>query len=58
MGFEIFNFWWFHGSEKLFLTTKLLIKRKWQKIKKTISQIIQKNFCKIGLNPKELELLE
>ena len=66
MGLEIFNFRWFFGSEKLFFTIKLLIKLDRQKIKKIprtvletiISQIILQNFCKIGLNPGELELLE
>ena len=27
-------------------------------LKKIISQIISQNFCKVGLNPKEFELLE
>ena len=66
MGLEIFNFRWCFGSEKLFFTIKLLIKLDWQKTKKipptilepVISQIILQNFCKIGLNPGELELLE
>ena len=66
MGVKIFNFYWFFGSEKLFFTIKLLIKLDRQKIKKIprtvletiISQIILQNFCKIGLNPGELELLE
>ena len=66
MHLEIFPFWWFYGSKKSFLTTKLLIKREIQKIKKIphtildkiFSQIISQNFYKIGLNPKELELLE
>ena len=70
MGLEILNFRQFFGSEKLFFTIKLLIKLDRQKIKKkkkkiphtvleTItSQIISQNFCKIGLKPKELELLE
>ena len=65
MGLEIFNFWWVFGSEKLFFTIKLLIKLDRQKIEKithTIlekinSQIISLNFCKIGLNSEELELL-
>ena len=30
MDLEIFNFSWFHDSEKLFFSTKLLIKRKIQ----------------------------
>ena len=34
MGLEVFNFWWFHGSEKLFFTTKLLIKHEPQKFEK------------------------
>ena len=59
MGLEIFNFRLFFGSEKLFLTMKLLIKLDQQKIKKIphnvletiISQIISYDFCKIGLNP-------
>ena len=66
MGLEIFNFRWFFGSTKLFLTIKLLIKLDRPKNKETtrivletiISQIILQNFCKIGLNPGELELLE
>ena len=29
---EVFNFWWFYGSEKLFFITKLLITRERQKI--------------------------
>ena len=66
MGLEIYNFWWFHGSEKLFFKGKLLIKPKQQKFKeisltildKIISQVISQNFYKIGLSPKELELLE
>ena len=53
-----------NGSEKLFFTTKLLLKRKQQKINKIphiileeiIWQIISQSFCKIELNPKELEL--
>ena len=55
MGLDKYNFWWFYGFEKLFFTTKLLIKHKQQKIKKTqhtvkekiISQIISQNFCKM-----------
>ena len=66
MGLEIFNFRLFFGSEKLFLTMKLLINLDQQKIKKIphnvletiISQIILQNLCKIGLNPEELEVLE
>ena len=66
MGLEIFNFRWFFGSTKLFLTIKLLIKLDRPKNKETthivletiISQIILQNFYKIGLNPGELELLE
>ena len=65
MGLEIFNFWWVFGSEKLFFTIKLLIKLDRQKIEKIThtdlekinSQIISLNFCKIGLNSEELELL-
>ena len=34
MGLEIFTFWWFYDSEKLFFSTKLLIKCKRQKIKR------------------------
>ena len=60
------NFWWFYRSEKLFFTTKLIKKREQQKIEKIphtilekiISQTILQNFCKTGLNPKELGLLE
>ena len=56
----------FKVSKKLFFTIKLLIKLDRQKIKKIlhtvletiISRIISQNFCKIGLNPGELELLE
>lgn len=66
MSIKIFNFWWSHGSEKLFFRTKSLIKCKRKKIKKilhiylqkVISQIILQSFCKIRSNPKELELLE
>ena len=66
ISFKILNFRWFFGSEKLFFTTKLLIKLDRQKIKKIshtvlekiILQIIPKNFCKIGLNPEEMGLLE
>ena len=51
---------------KLAKLTKLLTKREQQKIKKIplavlekiISQIILQNFCNIGSNPKDLELLE
>ena len=65
-GPEIFNFWWFHGSEKFFFTTKLLIKHERQKIKKIlhtvlekiISQNISQNICKIGLTEADLGLLE
>ena len=28
MGLEIFNFLWYHGPEKLFFTSKLLIKHR------------------------------
>ena len=60
MGFEIFNFRLFFGSEKLFFTIKLLTKLDEQKIKKIphtvletiLSQIILSKFCKIGLNPE------
>ena len=31
MGLEIFHFRWFYGSEKLFISIKLLIKLDWQK---------------------------
>ena len=56
----------FFGSKKLLFAIKLLKKLDRQKIKKIphrvlekiISQIISQNFCKIGLNPEELELLE
>ena len=66
MGLDILNFWWFYGYEKLLFTEKLLVKRKLQKIKKTphtvlekiILQIISKNFCKVILNSKELQLLK
>ena len=65
MGLEKFSFGRFHGSEKLSFTTKLLINHERQKITKIMdtvlenfSQIISQNFCKIGLNPKGLELLE
>ena len=66
MGLEKFKFGWFWGSEKLLFTIKLSIKLDRQKIKKIphtvletiISQIMSQNFCKIGLNSEELELLE
>ena len=66
MCLKIFNCPWFFGSEKLLFTIKLLLKLDRQKIKKIphtiletiISKIILSNFCKIGLNPGELELLE
>ena len=65
MGLEKFSFGRFHGSENLSFTTKLLINHERQKITKIMdtvlenfSQIISQNFCKIGLNPKGLELLE
>ena len=66
MGLEIFNFRWFFGSEKLLFTIELLIKLDQQKIKNISHvvleiitlQIILYNFCKIGLNLEELELLE
>ena len=56
----------FTVPKKLFLRTKSLLKHTQQKIKKTlhillekiILHIISQNFCKIGLNPKELDLLE
>ena len=54
---------WF---QKAVLHQKLLIKLDRRKIRKMlqtvletiVSQIILQNFCKIGLNPDELELLE
>ena len=66
MGLEIFNFRWFFGSEKLLFTIELLTKLDQQKIKNISHvvleiitlQIILYNFCKIGLNLEELELLE
>ena len=61
MVLKIFNFQWFCSSEKLFFSIKLLINLNWQKnttLEIIVSQVISYNFCKIGLNPKELELLE
>ena len=55
------TFGWFYGSEKLFFTTKLFIKRERQNIKKIPHNVLEKNYlanhlnlCKIG----ELELLK
>ena len=43
----IYNFWWFNGSKKLFFTTKLLIKRKRQKIKKIPQTVLEKIISQI-----------
>ena len=61
-----YSSYWFQGSQELLFTITLLIKLDRQKIKKIphtvletiISRIIMQIFCKIGLNPEELELLE
>ena len=43
-----FNFLWFHGSEKLLFTAKLITKGERQNIKKIPHNILEK--IKIGLN--------
>ena len=65
MCLEIFGFRWFYGSTKLGFH-RIINKMEGQKIKKIrptflvkiFSQIVSQYFYKIGLNPKQLDLLE
>ena len=41
MGLEIFNFWWFYSSEKLFFSIKLLTKLDWHENKKIPHTILE-----------------